>query len=100
MVKGKRLTQREGGDTFSIYLRSTLVERLAKYEDIGTVDECREAVKKQKPKKPVFGGLYACPNCKGIMLQGAFEARGNYCKHCGQALDWRGVRNEKQYRNG
>lgn len=87
-LRDTRLTQRGEGDTFSIYLRSVLVAKLADYEDIGSVDECREAVEKQKPKKPVFDGLCACPNCKGILLQGVFEALGSYCKHCGQALDW------------
>lgn len=51
MVKGKRLTQREGGETFSIYLRSTLVEKLADYEDIGTVEELRELKKRAAEEK-------------------------------------------------
>lgn len=50
--------------------------------------ECQEAREKQIPKKPIHDGLYACPNCHTIMLQGAFEARGKCCKECGQALDW------------
>ena len=50
--------------------------------------ECQEAREKQTPKKPIHGGLYACPNCHTIMLQGAFEAKGKCCKECGQALDW------------
>lgn len=59
-----------------------------KYHEIGTVEECREAREKQIAKKPIHGGLYACPNCHTIMLQGAFEAKGKCCKECGQALDW------------
>ena len=51
-------------------------------------NECREAMEKQIAKKPIHGGLYACPNCHTIMLQGAFEAKGKCCKECGQALDW------------
>lgn len=46
------------------------------------------ALEKQIPKKPIRDGLYACPNCHTIMLQGAFEARGKCCKECGQAIDW------------
>lgn len=46
------------------------------------------ALEKQIPKKPIFDGLYACPNCHTIMLQGAFEAKGKCCKECGQLLDW------------
>lgn len=43
---------------------------------------------KEQPMKPIFSGMYACPRCKTIMLQGAFEAKGNCCKECGQRLDW------------
>ena len=59
-----------------------------KYRAIGTVEECREARERQIPKKPIHDGLYACPNCHTIMLQGAFEAKGKCCKECGQVLDW------------
>lgn len=61
---------------------------LNKYYKIGTVEECREARERQIPKKPIHDGLYACPNCHTIMLQGAFEAKGKCCKECGQVLDW------------
>lgn len=61
---------------------------IQQYREIGTVEECREAREKQIAKKPIHGGLYACPNCHTIMLQGAFEARGKCCKECGQVLDW------------
>lgn len=46
------------------------------------------ALEKQIPKKPIRDGLYACPNCHKLMLQGAFEAKGKCCKECGQAIDW------------
>lgn len=65
-----------------------VVSALEEYIAIGTVEECREAREKQIAKKPIHGGLYACPNCHTIMLQGAFEAKGKCCKECGQALDW------------
>ena len=65
-----------------------VVSALEEYIAIGTVEECREAREKQIPKKPIHGGLYACPNCHTIMLQGAFEAKGKCCKECGQVLDW------------
>ncbi|MCI9135428.1 MAG: hypothetical protein HFI31_14785 [Lachnospiraceae bacterium] len=61
---------------------------IQQYRAIGTVEECQEAREKQRAKKPIHDGLYACPNCHTIMLQGAFEARGKCCKECGQALDW------------
>lgn len=76
-------------------LNKTATDELAKiidewilYHKIGTVEECLEARERQIPKKPIHDGLYACPNCHTIMLQGAFEARGKCCKECGQVLDW------------
>ena len=65
-----------------------VIDSCAEYEAIGTVEECREARERQIPKKLIHGGLYACPNCHTIMLQGAFEAKGKCCKECGQVLDW------------
>lgn len=64
------------------------LEEIQQYRAIGTVEECQEAREKQIPKKPINDGLYACPNCHTIMLQGAFEAKGKCCKECGQVLDW------------
>lgn len=53
------------------------------------IDMAVAALEKQIPKKPIHDGLYACPDCHTIMLQGAFEAKGKCCKECGQAIDWR-----------
>lgn len=64
------------------------LEEIQQYRAIGAVEECREARERQIPKKPIHDGLYACPNCHTIMLQGTFEARGKCCKECGQVLDW------------
>ena len=74
------------------------------YCSIGTVEECREAVEKQKPKapkdslkiKPVIdeNGSYVdadvtvyllCPNC-GEMI-GIDESCDKFCRECGQAID-------------
>ena len=74
------------------------------YKEIGTVEECREAVEKQKPKKPkdslkinpvIDGnGAYVdadtivyllCPNCEELV--GIEENCDNYCRECGQKID-------------
>ena len=68
------------------------------YKEIGTVEEFREAVEKQKAKNPIpinyqdyadkidnaefFEGSYFCPNC-GTVLRS-----GSYCNRCGQKLGW------------
>lgn len=46
MTESERLTRREEDDLFSVYLRKALIERLAEYEDIGTVSEFRELKEK------------------------------------------------------
>lgn len=33
-------------------------DELEQYRKIGTVDECRQAVEKQRPKEPKSGGRY------------------------------------------
>ena len=80
-------------------------EELEQYRKIGTVEECREAVEKQKPKapkdslkiKPVIdeNGAYVdadttiyllCPNC-GEMV-GIEDNCDRFCHECGQAIQW------------
>lgn len=64
--------------------------RLGEYMAIGTLEECREAMKKQnrKPVKDPYGTSYIwkagyCPVCGcGV------TARWNYCQCCGQKLSW------------
>ena len=81
------------------------VDKWDAYREIGTVEECREAVEKQKPKapkdslkiKPVIdeNGAYVdadvtvyllCPNC-GEMV-GIDENVDKFCHECGQAIQW------------
>lgn len=61
------------------------------YRKIGTVEECREAMEKQRRKivKNQYGTNYVlkagyCPVCGcGV------TARWDYCQCCGQKLNWR-----------
>lgn len=73
-----------------------ILEELEQYRAIGTVEECREAVEKQKPKTPDIWGdgysdgtpvydMYDCPNCGK-----SYEIECNhyrYCPECGQAMN-------------
>lgn len=65
-----------------------MIDECAEYEAIGTVEECREAVEKQKPKKPhrnykKFSGLW----CKCGWYLGQKQCLDiKYCPNCGQAL--------------
>ena len=44
-----------------------------------------EAVEKQNPKKPIEDHTFDfCPVCSYSV-----DYLRNYCKHCGQAIDWR-----------
>ena len=69
------------------------LEEIKKYRAIGTVEECRAAVEKQKAKKPQktesegyrYTDTYRCPNCGGNFSRTGIA---NYCYHCGQKLDW------------
>ena len=80
------------------------LKEVQQYREIGTVEECREAVEKQKAKKPkdslkinpvIDGnGAYVdadttiyllCPNCEELV--GIEENCDNYCRECGQKID-------------
>ena len=62
------------------------------YKEIGTVEECREAVEKQEPKKPEVSDsdfdYYKCPVCGAYIWATDFVQDHNYCLNCGQAIDW------------
>lgn len=69
------------------------------YKEIGTVEECREAVEKQKPMKPeiytdtvqtINGSfqrdVFECPVC-GSYICNVEDEIPRYCCICGQALE-------------
>ena len=63
-----------------------MIEELRQYRAIGTPEECRAAVEKQKPKKPVMDGYccfesYECPTCHHDISN-----EQKYCDKCGQKL--------------
>ena len=64
------------------------------YRAVGTVEECREAMEKQKPKKPNRSGMdeqdyYVCPNCGAdIGSIDDYFPRDRCCHECGQAIQW------------
>lgn len=65
------------------------LEEIQQYRSIGTVSECREAVEKQRGKKPIDGkvrkcvGYYQCPACGGLLT-----TNKGFCEDCGQAISW------------
>ena len=72
-------------------------EELEQYRAIGTVEECREAVKKQEAKEYIMNSFrdwddYKCPSCGQTRL--TIYKRGpmnfgkvtEYCDRCGQKL--------------
>lgn len=73
------------------------LEEVQKYRQIGTVEECREAVEKQKAKEivcendSVFSNGFShyrigrCPMCYRYYNS---NDEVNYCSKCGQAIYW------------
>lgn len=76
----------------------TALKEIQQYREIGTVEECREAVEKQKAKKCVIDSCpdhthYKCPSCGKIHLSRYkhgcpnLERIPRFCEYCGQAID-------------
>lgn len=70
----------------------TALKEIQQYREIGTVEECREAVEKQKVKILEFygsreDGKLLCQNC-GEDLWDLRECGFNNCPYCGQAILW------------
>lgn len=73
-------------------------EELMSYRRIGTLEEVREAVEKQKAKTPTYDGdgyapdgtfvwdEWLCPHC-GTRYEVDYDDH-DYCPNCGQAIDW------------
>ena len=63
------------------------VDKWEAYRAIGTPEECRAAVEKQKAKKPSYDDYhragYRCQTCNNVNPWGY-----KHCKYCGQKLDW------------
>lgn len=68
------------------------LNEIQQYREIGTVEECREAVEKQKPKKTkeldIEYGYFICGNCGGAIAYTDDFTSHKYCLNCGQAIQW------------
>lgn len=76
------------------------LEEVTQYRAIGTTEECRAALEKQKAKKPDFEGdgyadghlvydTWICPCC-GKHYEVDYDDY-DFCPNCGQKLDWSGM---------
>ena len=71
------------------------LEEVQQYRAIGTVEECREAVERRKPKQAVFdcmigilGGRFRCPVCRKVILHDYRDTENTFCERCGQVIQW------------
>lgn len=81
----------------ALLMAAQSIREVQQYREIGTVEECREAVEKQTQKKCAIDSCpdhthYKCPSCGQIELsiyKHGFPRLGRitkYCENCGQAL--------------
>ena len=76
------------------------LEEIQQYRAIGTVEECRKAREKQRPKAPIMKPYYddmpdeeylCCPTCGDILTDRIPDDNKNFyfhCLNCGQKFDW------------
>ena len=76
----------------AFYMAISALKEIRKYREIGTVEEWREAVERQKPKKPkeldTEYGYFICGNCGGAIACTDDSKSHKYCLNCGQAIQW------------
>ena len=67
------------GEEMDIAIKA--MEEVQQYRAIGTIEECREAVDKMKPKKTAIEAIkvHICPVC-------GFRGIYDYCGNCGQRV--------------
>lgn len=76
-------------ETIAIDIAIKSLEEIQQYRAIGTVEECREAMERQKTKKykkihPCKSvTYYQCPCCNVLL-----HINENFCGECGQAILW------------
>lgn len=76
------------------------VKEIQQYRSIGTIEECQEAVERQRAKKPMIepmamyangDPIFICPKCREeatVLDPECQEWKMNFCANCGQKLDW------------
>ena len=71
---------------------SVVKDAMNQYRAIGTQEECRAAVEKQKEKKPKYIDkemeIFDCPCCGHTIIALDDMTIHNNCLMCGQKLDW------------
>ena len=78
--------------TVALSMAITALKEIQQYREIGTVEECREAVEKQKPKRPIKDKWKhdCCPSCGWFVSEetGWGDRYNPHCENCGQAIQW------------
>ena len=80
----------------SLGVAITALKEIQQYREIGTVEECREAVEKQKPKKIIIESYCSteCPTCGHELSTSLGDGYYKYptflerCPNCGQVIQW------------
>ena len=72
------------------------MKEIRQYRAIGTPDECREALEKQRAKKPIIKYKqtqdcvteveWKCPICGTNYIE--LAPCGEWCRYCGTKFDW------------
>lgn len=87
MLKMRNLGLSIPDDVYEFVINS--LEEIQQYRAIGTVEECRETMERQRAKKPLKYETHEdyddgiCPNCK-VPVNDVF----GYYTDCGQSLLW------------
>ena len=71
------------------------LEEIQQYREIGTVEECLEAVNMRTPERAIFEymlgdfeGIFNCPVCGKFILHDCRDTESTFCERCGKHIQW------------
>ena len=86
IIKEEKSWESDNRKIDAFILAIDALEKIQQYREIGTLEECRVSMEKQKPHKWERGieNDVRCPFC-GTMTTKTYEHK--YCSFCGQRLE-------------
>lgn len=84
---GASSVKMDGRDIEAMEMAVKALDEIQQYQSVGSVDECKKAIEKQKPKDAMVAKTLMCDSKRGFECPVCGKMLGiykNYCAGCGQ----------------